>query len=116
MVVVFLAQEWPEETAKMMPMLIQACENDTPELAHERRCQSFMQGMKDACTDVDTASGEHCEATDCLDALVELADAADEQGCAEFYPENTAPGLRAVCRQTINAVSPSVSQSGANAF
>ena len=31
-------EEWPEETAKMMPMMIKACENDTPVRA--RRGQS----------------------------------------------------------------------------
>ena len=34
------ASEWPEETAKLMPMMIKACENDTPELQTERECRT----------------------------------------------------------------------------
>ena len=51
--------------------------------------------MKDACTDVDTASGEHCEVIECLEAITALAEGA-EGDCAEHLPENTAVGLRAV--------------------
>ena len=51
--------------------------------------------MKDACTDVDTAAGEHCEVIECLEAITALAEGA-EGDCAEHLPDNTAVGLRAV--------------------
>ena len=34
--------------------------------------------MKDACTDVDTAAGEHCEVIECLEAITALARPREE--------------------------------------